>query len=318
MLACRYAEANTPAVRYSWDDVAVFVALLDEGTTGRVAARLGCSQPTVVRRIAALEAAVGLRLFDRGPGGFAATEAARALEAAARRFERAACEFESEAATERGDTSQVIRLTMLDHFEDLLVPILREFRAGRPEVRVQLLASDRIFDIARGEADIAIRGRAQDDPEAALVRALPDCGWTMYAARDMEAHRRPGDWDAARAHVIATIDGPPSMLPAYRKLQQMVDEGADSIQCSQYMALRSAILSGAALSILPVTIGDADPMLVRCFDPPPEFDVPIWLIGRRAALRRPHVRELFDRIDAHLHAHPELLTGRPAQQLGGG
>jgi DNA-binding transcriptional LysR family regulator len=297
-------------VSYSWDDVAILVALLDERTTGRAAAKLGCSQPTIVRRIAALEAAIGLRLFERGASGFAPTDAARALEPAARRFEQAACEFECEAATERGDTSQTVRLTLLDHFENLLVPILRAYRLERPEVRVQLLASDRIFDIAKGEADIAIRGRALDDEEASVPRRLPDCAWTLFAAADMAESERPGDWGEARGHILALLDGQAGQLPAYRKLEQLVEEGADAIRCSNFMALRSAILSGSALSVLPVTIGDSDPQLARCFPPPPEFDVPIWLIGRRAALRRAHVRELFDRIDAHFQANPALLTGR--------
>jgi DNA-binding transcriptional LysR family regulator len=295
----------------SWDDLAVFLALHREQTTGRAAAALGCSQPTVVRRIAALEASVGFVLFDRTAKGFEPTEASKALLPAAQRMEQAASDFEAEACSQRGETSQVICLTLLDHFEDLFVPILRDFRQRWPEVRVELLASDRIYDLARGEADIALRGRALPDDDAVITRRLPDCAWTLYAPSDMPEADRPADWDEAGGHILAFPDGAPARLPVYRKLAEVAEGGAGSIRCSKYNAMRSLITSGTALSALPVTVGDNDPKLARCFPPPPEFDVAIYLLGRRAALRRPHMRDLFERIDAYFNANPALLTGRP-------
>jgi DNA-binding transcriptional LysR family regulator len=81
------------------------------------------------------------------------------------------------------------------------------------------------------------------------------------------------------------------------------------IHCSNFRAMRSALVSGAAVSALPCTIGDGDPELVRCFPPMEEFDVPIYLVGRRTVLRRPPARDLFDSIAAYFQQHPELLMG---------
>ena len=297
-------------MRFSWDDISVLLALHRERTTGRAASALGCSQPTVVRRIAALEAATGLALFERTPSGFEPTEAALALVPAAEAMEAAAADLEAEISSQRGDASRVVCLTLLDHFEALLVPILRQFRQRWPEVRVELLASDRIHDLARGEADIAIRGRSLPSDDAIVCHRLPDCAWTLYASHELPRADRPSDWEGARNHVLAFPDGPPGQLPVYRKLAEVALDGAGSLRCSNYNALRSLIVSGAALSALPVTVGDVDPNLVRCFAPPPEFDVPIYLLGRRTALRRLHIRELFDRIADHFDANPTLLTGR--------
>jgi DNA-binding transcriptional LysR family regulator len=299
-------------VTYSWDDVAVFLALYREKTTGRAAQALRCSQPTVVRRIAALERSVGLTLFERMPKGFDPTEAAAALLPLAQRFEQAAFDFDAEARSQRGETSQVICLTLLDHFERIFVTILKEFRMERPDVRVELLASDRIYDLQRGEADIAIRGRALPQDDSILTRRLPDCAWTLYASADMPEAERPADWGKAGDHILAFPDGAPAQLPIYRKLAELAVKGAGSIRCSNYNAIKSLITSGTALSALPVTVGDNDPQLVRCFPPPAEFDVPIYLLGRRAALRRPYVRELFERIDAFFDQNPSILTGRVA------
>ena len=82
------------------------------------------------------------------------------------------------------------------------------------------------------------------------------------------------------------------------------------MRCSNFSALKSALVSGAAVSALPCTIGDGDPELVRCFPPRDEWDIPIFLVARRAILRRPPARDLFDSIAAYFTEHPALLTGR--------
>jgi hypothetical protein len=56
-------------------------------------------------------------------------------------------------------------------------------------------------------------------------------------------------------------------------------------------------------------VGDGDPELVRCFPPPEEFDVEIFLVARRAVLRRPPARDLFDSIAAYFKTNPALLMG---------
>lgn len=295
---------------FSWNDVSVLLALHRERTTGRAASALGCSQPTVVRRIAALEATAGLTLFERTSSGFEPTDAALALIPAAEAMEVAAIDLEAEMRSQRGDASRSICLTLLDHFEVMFVPILRQFRERWPDVRVELLASDRIYDLARGEADIAIRGRSLPDDDAIVCHRLPDCAWTLYASHDLPEADRPVDWEGARNHVLAFPDGAPGQLPVYRKLAEVALGGAGSLRCSNYNAIRSLIVSGTVLSALPVTVGDTDPNLVRCFAPPREFDLPIYLLGRRISLRRPYMRDLFDRIADYFDTNPALLTGR--------
>lgn len=294
---------------FAWDDIPVFLALYRERTTGRAAAALGVSQPTVVRRIAALEQALGLSLFERSPTGLVPTPAADSLQQSAMRIERSVCEFTTEVGALTGAELNVIRLTFIDHFERLLIPVLRQFRSRWPAVRTELLASDRIYDLARGEADIGIRGRERPRSEEVVVHELPQCGWAVYASAHAPADERPGSPDDVECHPLALIEGPPGDLPCYRWLASLPPHHAAPMRCSNYRALRSAIASGAAVSFLPCTVGDDDPDLVRCFGPMEEFDVPIYLIARRAILRRPPARDLFDSIARHFTDHPELLRG---------
>ncbi|HEX2764851.1 MAG TPA: LysR family transcriptional regulator [Allosphingosinicella sp.] len=294
---------------FAWDDIAVFLALYRERTTGRAAAALGVSQPTVVRRIAAFEYSLGLTLFERSPTGLEPTEAARELVEPAGKVERAICEFATEVGSLAGTGVNVLRLTFLDHFERLLIPVLRQFRARWPAVRTELLASDRIYDLARGEADIGIRGRDRPTSDEIVVHELPPTGWTAYAS----AHTEPGERPRSPAEMadfpLALLEGGPTHLPVYRWLASLVPAKSSAMRCSNFRALRSALVSGAAVSILPCTVGDGDPDLVRCFPPMEEFDLPIYLVARRAVLRRAPARDLFDSIAAHFKTNPALLTG---------
>lgn len=295
-------------MRYSWDDVAIFLAVLRHGTTVRAAAALGCSQPTVVRRIVAFEAALGLALFDRSTSGFAATSAALELREAAEALERAACVLDEAAALAGGGGAATVRLTLLDHFEPLFVPVLRCFEAEWPGVAVDLLASNRVYDLARGEADIAVRGGSYTPDDALLMRRLPCAAWTLYGAADFE-RPLPSTWEECRNHAMAAIEGPAQHLAVHRHAVAMMGERGALRRCSNYNAVRSVAGSGAAVAVLPVSIGDFAPELVRCFPPEERFSVPFFLIARRAALRHPPVRALFEEIDSYFRAHPEVLTG---------
>lgn len=294
---------------FVWDDLAVFLALYRERTSGRAAVVLGVSQPTIVRRIAALERDLGIGLFHRGPTGLSPTDAAHSLYDSAQRIERSVCEFTAEVDALTGAELNVIRLTFIDHFERLLVPILREFRSQWPRVQTQLLASDRIYDLARGEADIGIRGRERPLGDEIVVHELPPTGWTVYASSLLPEEERPRSRREVGNHPLALIEGSPSHLPVYEWLRSLPVGETTPIRCSNFRALRSALVSGAAVSALPCTVGDGDPELVRCFPPPEEFDVAIYLVARRAVLRRPPARDLFDSIARYFRLHPALLMG---------
>lgn len=297
-------------MRFAWDDLAVFLALFRERTTGRAAAQLGVSQPTVGRRIAGLEQALGLTLFERSPTGLEPTCAARELLPAAEQVERSICEFSGRAAELAGSGENIIRLTFIDHFERMLIPVMRSFRERWPGVQIELLAADRMYDLARGEADIAIRGRTRPDEEGLVVHQLPNCGWTVYASAHTPRERLPTRPEEVAGQRIAILDGPPAAnLAVYRWLSEQAALGPAPVRCTSFGALRFAIAAGSALSVLPCTVGDDDPELVRCFPPMPLVDVEVYLIARRAALRRRPVRDLFDSIAAFFTEHPELLTG---------
>ena len=298
---------------FDWDDLRFFLAVARTGTTLRAASKLGFSQPTVVRRISALEGRCGLKLFDRGPTGYSLTDAGRAIVPIAERAE-AEMQGVKDAITcwrERG--SETIRLTLPDAFDGFLLPLLQSYREAWPQVQVQILSSFRRLDLGRGEADMAVRVGEQPDSDALLVRPMPPAGWTVYAARSYAARAGlPASADDIRCHPIIAGEGPVKTLPSVQWLERAAVGSPIMLRCNSVAALQSAIRAGVGLSILPCIFGERDPDLVRCFPPVRELTVPIWLVTRRELCRLPHVRALFEEISRQLEAHAGLLSGAVA------
>ena len=294
----------------SYDDIPIFLAVARHGTTGKAAAAAGCSQPTVVRRIAALEQSLGLQLFKRGASGLELTAEGRALLDAAKSVEAAMRDVDDVAASLRTDSGDRITLTLLDQFDAFLMPVLRDHRSRWPNVQVQLITSYRRFDLSRGEADLALRAGVRPQGDNVTVRDMPIASWGVYGSRKLAAEGRlPRTPEELAHHPIAGGEGNLALLPSFHWLESKAGPKGFVLRCNSFAAIRSVIVDGIAISNMPCVAGEPDPELVRCFPPIRELDVPLYLAARRDALRRPAVRDLFESIDRHLRANASILSG---------
>ena len=295
---------------FDWDDLRFFLAVARAGSTLAAAGELGSSQPTVVRRISALEQAAGIVLFDRSPAGYALTEAGRAMLPLA---ESVAAEVQSVAdmlAARRDDSQTRIRLTLPNAIDDVLLPLMQRFRSDWPDVQVQILASDRHLDIIRGEADMAVRVGPYPEDECLLVRPLPPVAWTAYASREM-ARQRPLPASPAELADYPLIGGEDlvAAIPAFRWLERVAPGAEIVLRCNSLGGVQSAVRTGIGLSLLPCLIGAGDPALIPCYPPIAELDVPFCLIVRRELRRMPAVQSLFEQISTHMESQAHRLAG---------
>jgi DNA-binding transcriptional LysR family regulator len=245
-------------------------------------------------------------LFERSPAGYALTETGRAMLPAA---ERAAAEMQSVVdmlVCRRDESHGRIRLTVPDAIDDVLLPLLQQFRRDWPNVQVQMLAAYRQYDLARGEADMAVRVGPHPQDEALLVRPLPPAGWTVYSARGAALPATP---EALAQHPLIGGEGRLAELPAFRWLERVAPGAEIVLRCNSLGGVRSAVRTGIGLSPLPCLIGGGDPALTPCFPPIEELTVPFWLVVRRELRRLPHIQALFERIAAHLHAEGPRVRG---------
>ncbi|MCE9523852.1 MAG: LysR family transcriptional regulator, partial [Alphaproteobacteria bacterium] len=156
-----------------WSDIRVFLAIAREGTLGAAARKLGQTQPTMGRRLRALEAALGNKLFQRTTSGFALTDEGTALLPPAERMEEEALAIERQVAGQAHHLEGMLRLTSIDWFAAVVLgPVLAEFGSQHPRVTVELLTDQRFLSLSRREADVAFRFGPFDEPDVVSRKLL--------------------------------------------------------------------------------------------------------------------------------------------------
>ena len=151
-----------------WQDVRVFGAVAVEGTARRAGRLLGMHHTTVSRRVDELEDALGVKLFERRPEGYALTPAGEDLASTAASVEAELVGAERRLAGRDDALEGPVTVTMAERLAvAVFVPRLPELAERHPGLEIVLPTGIDRLDIARREADVAIR--LDDDPPPALV-----------------------------------------------------------------------------------------------------------------------------------------------------
>ena len=280
----------------NWSDVRVFLAVLRNGSTLAASRELGIAQPTVARRIDALEHALKLTLFERDTRGFRPTANARALVGAAEAAERAMAALERDAATCRRADAEVIRVTAAGPFlEELVSEVFAEFADTHPGLRYEYFASGDIVDMEAGEADIALRATRQPTGTVTLCRRLPDFTYGIFCTQDyIDRHGCPSGPGDLPHHDIVGYTGPVAASDAYHWLAAQVPDGRFTTRCNNQASACRILKGGNAVGMVSHLVARRQGGLVRCFAPPPELATRLWLLISPQAGERRVVRELID------------------------
>jgi DNA-binding transcriptional LysR family regulator len=156
-----------------WEGVKLFLAVAETGSVTAAARRLRLGQPTVSRRLAELERLVGETLFRRSVSGAALTAAGERLLAPARHMAEWAGEVGRTAESAGAAPQGLVRVTAPPFVAfDFLAPFAGWLARVHPGLRLEVLAGVHYLDLARGEADLALRARAPKQPELTAVHTL--------------------------------------------------------------------------------------------------------------------------------------------------
>jgi len=162
-----------------WDDIRVFLALWRARSLGQAATRLGVDISTASRRLVALEEQLGARLFERTRQGLAPTHIAELIQPAAELMESAHARVVRDASGVDTEAEGVVRVSApAGLMQEFVAPALVRLRAQHPRLRVELAASNRPVDLARREADLALRTARL---EGADLDQLQTCEWRRCA-----------------------------------------------------------------------------------------------------------------------------------------
>jgi len=157
----------------SWDDVRLFLAIAEHGSLTEASRRLRVGQPTVSRRLAELEESLGYPLFDRSVEGTTLTSQGERWLEPARRMAEWAGELRSTAELTDSAPAGIVRITAAPGVAfDFVAPFARLVRDKYPKLSLQVLARVEYVDLARREADIALRMRLPTQRDLTVVHSL--------------------------------------------------------------------------------------------------------------------------------------------------
>jgi len=260
-----------------WDDVRLFLELARRGSARSAAQALGLSHSTVVRRVERLESNLGARLFDRDFSGYRPTPAGQTLLDSAMKVEEAILAADRQLHGRDASLSGEITLTLPDILAYFfLMPELVAFAERYPEIELKMLISYDIFDLARREADIALRVYFNErlPPDDLIGRKLETVWSCYYASETYLANHDPHapqstarwiGWGDDDPHPAWVRNSPFPHIPAYGYLNNAMLQ-AKAVQC------------GLGLGTLPCFVGDALPGVVRIPGCEPYSNYELWML----------------------------------------
>ena len=274
-----------------WSNIRFFLAVFRAGSTLAASKTLGAAQPTVARRIEALEHELGLVLFERDTRGFRPTEAARSLVPVAEEIEAATDAFAAKA--QDLTIKRAIRITApAANFSPRMNKIVYAFSLRHPDIGFEFLPAYRTLDLMAGEADIALRLTRDPPSDRLICRKISTARSALYGSRAYSQKR--GLPDAVQEmHQHSFITYRPDEVIRAEEHWMLKHVPPDRIVRSyaEFEMLRAAVSAGLGLGILNMKNCEGDANLIPCIAPIEELDLNHLMLIAPQAYRRPEVRQ---------------------------
>ena len=251
-----------------WSDLKVILALGQSGSIAGAARILGVDGSTVSRRLAAAEKAMDAVLIIRGGREFEFTEEGRAALAAAEAMEAAVSSASAAVRLARTELKGVVKIACPPAAISFLSTFQNTITQKYPDLGVELLSGRAPVDLAKGEADIAIRVVQPTDLDLIVVHRF-DWGTCIYAAESyLSAHGLPSSTTDLKQHKLVQYNTPFLDIPAFNWIEQFVDPAVPAVRVDSIDMARNLIAEGGGIGTLFCNIGDITPGIVRVFEEP--------------------------------------------------
>jgi DNA-binding transcriptional LysR family regulator len=278
-----------------WELYRSFLSVLKEGSLSGAARVLGITQPTVGRHIAALEQALGVALFTRSQLGLTPTETALGLRTYAETMESTAASLERAATASGEGVSGVVRVAASEVVGvEVLPPIIEQLRRQHPELKVELVLSNRVQDLLRREADIAVR-MMRPEQEQLVARRVGNIEVGLFARKDYLARQgMPRRFSELTGHSLIGFDQASAFIRKASRSFQGFNREAFSIRTDSDLAQLALIRSGAGIGGCQAPLAERDDTLTRVL--PTEFSLQLetWVTMHEDLRTSPRCRVTFD------------------------
>ncbi len=263
----------------NWDEVRTAFQVARMGTVSGAAAELGVHHATVIRHIDAIEARLGVKLFQRHARGYTPTEAGHDLLRVAQATDEQFHQLMSRIKGQGADVSGELVVTSLINFAPLMVPALTSFQEAYPDVIVRFMTDDRVFRLEYGEAHIALRAGAQPDEPDNVVQRFMTHQIGMYASEDYVAKfGRPETAEDLAKHRFVGSDDPDSRAPFLRWLKANVPRDRVVFRTPDVRVMLRAVAAGVGIGFVSVSEAEEQSGLVEIMPPLEDWTTASWLV----------------------------------------
>jgi DNA-binding transcriptional LysR family regulator len=292
-LSCNIAAMN-------WDDLRFVLAVGRRQTLAAAGRDIGVDPTTVGRRILAIEAELGSRLFDRTSEGYFATHTGETAITHAGEMELRALALAQKIEGSDERVEGPVRITALDAFIDtFIIPRLPRLLKRYPGLELTFSSNLKLFDLSRREADIAFRTAKPSHPDA-VGRLLGRPALGVYASRDFETGDPPPVIGLPRTfdeNSFATFLA--KLFPHSRIVARGNTEGH----------IVSLVRAGVGIGLIDCFVGDSDPLLRR-FVPEPVDYSDMWAVVHVEMRQAPRVRAVVNFLTEIYAEEADLIEGR--------
>jgi DNA-binding transcriptional LysR family regulator len=259
-----------------WDDLRYVLAIARDRTLSRAASRLSVTHTTMGRRLRAIEAQLGVRLFDRTPDGFMPTAAGQDLVRVAERTEDEVLALEGRILGRDAQLHGPLRVATMDIMFRRYRHAFESFMARYPSVQLTVSTHDEQVSLTRREADIVLR-MTNTPPEYLVGRKVHRVDFAIYGSTAL----------VARVGSDAPLDAYPWLHWDERLNMRWLDAWLAANAPNARIALRlngsslvmrEAIAAGFGVHFLARADGDPDPALQRLGPVAEGFSRDVWLL----------------------------------------
>ena len=295
-----------------WGDFKVLLALARAGSVAGAARELQVDHSTVSRRLAALEEALGAKLAVRGGRDFHWTAEGHTMLAAAEAMQSAAALATRTVRSAKAEVEGTVRVSLAPGFVPILIRLLLPaLRERHPGLNVELRGDYQRVDLAKGEAELAVRMARPGEPDLVGRRAF-DCGWCVYASRAyLDTHGRPASHAALSQHRLVLYAESMHANAPLRWLETYLGPAPQVSRFDNLEIVCQAIAADAGIAVLPCLIGDPVASLERVFREPVSVNTG-WIIYHETVRDSARIRVVVDALVDFFERNAAMFSGAGA------
>lgn len=293
-----------------WDDLRLFRAVAKAGSLSAAARTERVSQPTLGRRISALESRLGSSLFVRTPRGLELTQAGSLLLDSVEKMADAAGEAEARALGAAEAPAGTVTISMTESLAlGWAVEALAACREAHPEIDLDIKVDMAVADLHRRQADIALR-MVRPTQARLIARKIGEMDWGFFASQAyLQRFGAPQRLEDLGAHHLVLPDETLAryMQPLISALAPFSDRIA--FRSNSGAALLTASRAGYGIGFHSLLLAGAAPDLRRVLPGLTPERTEIWLVAHEDLHRNARIRTVFDFLGDRLKADAARFVG---------